>query len=105
MDAVTLLPLLSQSLSADPQTRRQAERLLASHEAQPGFLINVLAVVQGAGEAPMECRLAAGIYFKNAVKKMWAEVRFLPFAAHDSLRLNDLDGRGSRPARWVATTR
>jgi hypothetical protein len=74
MDTITLLPLLSQSLSSDPQTRRGAERHLTEHEPVPGFLLSVLSIVQGAGEAPMEIRLAAGIYFKNAVKKMWAEV-------------------------------
>jgi hypothetical protein len=81
MDAVLLLPLLSQSLSSDPATRRQSERQLAQHESAPGFLISVLAIVQGAGEAPMEIRLAAGIYFKNAVRKMWAEVRPRPLAS------------------------
>ena len=77
MDTITLLPLLSQSLSSDPQTRRGAERHLVEHESVPGFLLSVLNIVQGAGEAPMEIRLAAGIYFKNAVKKMWGEVRQL----------------------------
>lgn len=75
MDSVQLLPLLSQSLSSDPATRRGAERALVSNEAVPGFLLSVLAIVQGSVEAPMEIRLAAGIYFKNAVKKSWGEVR------------------------------
>ena len=48
---------------------------MVEHESVPGFLLSVLNIVQGAGEAPMEIRLAAGIYFKNAVKKMWGEVR------------------------------
>lgn len=80
MDTITLLPLLSQSLSADVSTRRNAERTLSASESTPGFLLSVLAIVQGAGEAPTEIRLAAGIYFKNAVKKNWAEVSSRPDA-------------------------
>lgn len=98
MDAVQLLPLLSQSLSSDPATRRQSERQLAQHESAPGFLISVLAIVQGAGEAPMEIRLAAGIYFKNAVRKMWAEVRRL--LALRGERASSTGGVGARPRWW-----
>lgn len=95
MDTITLLPLLSQSLSSDPQTRRNAERQLANHEAAPGFLLSVLSIVQGAGEAPMEIRLAGGIYFKNAVRKMWAEVSQIDFVA--------CPGAGRQPTQWRLT--
>lgn len=102
MDTITLLPLLSQSLSSDPQTRRNSERLLASNESVPGFLLSVLSIVQGAGEAPMEIRLAAGIYFKNAVRKMWGEVSLnLPDASFFESRSPGWQGFSSPPCLHI----
>ncbi len=76
-----LASLLTQSLSPDPATRHPAEKALHGAEAQSGFLLLVLALVEGrqvdagAGGAPagMDVRQAAGVYFKNAIKRRWED--------------------------------
>lgn len=69
------LNLLSQTLtstvSPDSTTRRAAEDSLKQGESQPGFLILVLELV-GSDGVDMVVRQAAGVYFKNTAKKLWA---------------------------------
>ncbi|KAK4688334.1 exportin-2 (importin alpha re-exporter), partial [Tremellales sp. Uapishka_1] len=62
---------LSSSLSPDPPTRKAAEESLRQAEAQPGFLLLVLALVKE-DAADMPVRQAGGVYFKNVVKRLWA---------------------------------
>lgn len=70
------LSLLSQTLtftvSADAPTRRAAEDSLRQGEAQPGFLLLVLELVRNDGVDKV-VRQAGGVYFKNAVKRLWAD--------------------------------
>lgn len=65
--------LLTQSLSPDPSTRQQAEKNLNSAETQQGFLLLVLGLVRD-DRAEVTVRQAAGVYFKNVVRKRWSEV-------------------------------
>lgn len=72
-DASTLSALssaLTATVSPDAPTRRAAEDQLRSGEQQPGFLLLVLQLVHSQ-EADMVVRQAAGVYFKNAVKRLW----------------------------------
>lgn len=68
-----LSTLLTQSLSPAPETRHAAEKSLTSSETQEGFLLLVLTLVRDANVS-MDIRQAAGVYFKNVVRKRWAEV-------------------------------
>lgn len=68
-----LSDLLTQSLSPQPEIRHPAEKNLDSSETQEGFLLLVLSLVRS-DAAPMHVRQAAGVYFKNVVKKRWTEV-------------------------------
>jgi exportin-2 (importin alpha re-exporter) len=63
---------LSSSISPDANTRRQAEAALRQGEATPGFLLLVLQLVN-TGEADLVVRQTAGVYFKNAVKRLWPD--------------------------------
>ncbi|KAJ9111753.1 hypothetical protein QFC22_006412 [Naganishia vaughanmartiniae] len=77
MDATTenlsmLSDLLTQSLSPRPEIRHPAEKNLNATELQPGFLLLVLALVKD-DRAALEIRQAAGVYFKNVVRKRWSE--------------------------------
>lgn len=65
--------LLTQSLSPQPEVRHPAEKQLDSSETTEGFLLLVLKLVTS-DAAPMHVRQAAGVYFKNVVKKRWTEV-------------------------------
>jgi hypothetical protein len=68
------LQLLSQTLtstvSPDKATRRAAEEQLKTGETQPGFLLLVLELVKS-DQVEVIVRQAAGVYFKNAVKRLW----------------------------------
>ena len=68
-----LSDLLTQSLSPQPEVRHPAEKTLDSSETTEGFLLLVLNLVRS-DAAPMHVRQAAGVYFKNVVKKRWTEV-------------------------------
>ncbi len=61
---------LTSTVSPDAQTRRSAEDSLRQGEAQPGFLLLVLELVRSDG-VEMVVRQAGGVYFKNAVKRLW----------------------------------
>ncbi len=68
------LQLLSQTLtstvSPDKATRRNAEEQLKSGESQSNFLLIVLELVKSE-QVDVVVRQAAGVYFKNAVKRLW----------------------------------
>lgn len=68
-----LSTLLTQSLSPQPEIRHPAEKNLNSTELQPGFLLLVLTLVKD-DRAALDVRQAAGVYFKNVVRKRWGEV-------------------------------
>ncbi|KAJ2785708.1 importin-alpha export receptor [Coemansia javaensis] len=62
---------LQQSLSANAQERKQAEKYLGSIEQTPGFVVPLLQLVSNeAGDATV--RFAAALYFKNFVRRRWA---------------------------------
>ncbi|KAL7539729.1 hypothetical protein ACHAXR_009544 [Thalassiosira sp. AJA248-18] len=75
-----LRQILSQSLSPDATTRRNAESALLASQSTPGHALAVLRVVSttasGAGpsnnNADMPIRQSAAVHFKNMVKKGWA---------------------------------
>jgi exportin-2 (importin alpha re-exporter) len=61
---------LSNTVSPDAATRRSAEESLRQGEAQAGFLQIVLKLVSS-DAADKVVRQAGGVYFKNAVKRLW----------------------------------
>lgn len=61
---------LADTVSPDATVRRTAEDALHKAEAQQGFLQVVLELVRSDG-ADMIVRQAAGVYFKNTVKRLW----------------------------------
>lgn len=64
---------LTSSLSPSPPVRKAAEHELSQGEAQPGFLLLVLHLVREQNVS-MDIRQAAGVYFKNVIKRRWPEV-------------------------------
>jgi hypothetical protein len=67
----TLSQTLTASISPDSTTRRQAEEALRQGESAPGFLLLVLQLVNSS-EVDLTVRQTGGVYFKNAVKRLWA---------------------------------
>jgi hypothetical protein len=67
---------LTATVSSDATTRRSAEEQLRQGEKQPGFLLVVLDLVRSS-EVDKVVRQSGGVYFKNAIKRLWAgeEVR------------------------------
>lgn len=61
---------LANTVSPDAAARRAAEEQLRQGEAQAGFLPLILQLVRSE-EADMLVRQAAGLYFKNTVKRLW----------------------------------
>ncbi|ORY33698.1 Cse1-domain-containing protein [Naematelia encephala] len=61
---------LTSTVSPDSSVRRAAEEQLRQGEAQPGFLILVLELVKS-DQVDNVVRQAGGVYFKNAVKRLW----------------------------------
>lgn len=61
---------LANTVSPDAAARRAAEEQLRQGEAQAGFLPLILQLVRS-DEADMLVRQAAGLYFKNTVKRLW----------------------------------
>ncbi len=81
---ILLINLLTQSLSPHPSIRQPAEKQLQAAEKDDGFLILLIAVIRGEGEGGggsggggMDVRQAAGVLFKNGVKRRWRDVSFL----------------------------
>uniref|UniRef100_A0A6P4FW59 Exportin-2 n=1 Tax=Drosophila rhopaloa TaxID=1041015 RepID=A0A6P4FW59_DRORH len=62
---------LQQTLSADPNVRRPAEKLLESTELQQNYPILLLNLIDKA-QMDMTTRVAGAIAFKNYVKRNWA---------------------------------
>mmetsp|Transcript_1332 Transcript_1332/g.2876 ORF Transcript_1332/g.2876 Transcript_1332/m.2876 type:complete len:983 (+) Transcript_1332:67-3015(+) len=70
-----LRQILSQSLSPDATTRRNAEAALLSSRSSPGHALAVLRVVSASStgnNADMPIRQSAAVHFKNMVKKGWS---------------------------------
>jgi hypothetical protein len=68
--ALTLLSTtLTSTVSPEAPTRRSAEDQLRQGESQPGFFLLVLELVRNDGD--MVVRQAGGVYFKNAVRRLW----------------------------------
>jgi exportin-2 (importin alpha re-exporter) len=61
---------LSATVSPDAAARRQAEEQLSTGESQPGFFLIILELVR-ADNADSLVQQAAGVYFKNAMKRLW----------------------------------
>ncbi|WWC86346.1 uncharacterized protein L201_001219 [Kwoniella dendrophila CBS 6074] len=71
---------LSSTVSPDAHARRSAEDSLRQAESQQGFLLIVLELVKN-NQVDMIVRQAGGVYFKNAVKRLWSgdeEVQIAP---------------------------
>mmetsp|Transcript_36824 Transcript_36824/g.77254 ORF Transcript_36824/g.77254 Transcript_36824/m.77254 type:complete len:992 (-) Transcript_36824:111-3086(-) len=73
-----LRQILSQSLSPDASTRRNAEAALISAKTTPGHALSVLKVVSISStpqnpNADMPIRQSAAVHFKNMVKKGWVK--------------------------------
>jgi 3-methyladenine DNA glycosylase AlkD len=65
---------LHASLSSDAAVRRQAEATLGGAEAQQGFLLILLHLIGNADNTvDAVARQTGAVYFKNVVKKLWAE--------------------------------
>jgi exportin-2 (importin alpha re-exporter) len=82
---------LEQSLL--PQHAKQAEHQLKSIESQPGFSINLLHVV-ASRNLDASVRLAAGLFFKNLIKRKWINedgVYLLPIEDIDKIKSEILD--------------
>lgn len=62
---------LGDTVSPDATARRAAEDSLRRAESQQGFLQVVLELVRS-DSASSVVRQAAGVYFKNTVKRLWA---------------------------------
>ncbi|KAH8308305.1 hypothetical protein KR059_010228 [Drosophila kikkawai] len=62
---------LQQTLSADPNVRRPAEKLLESTELQQNYPVLLLNLIDKA-QMDMTTRVAGAIAFKNYVKRNWA---------------------------------
>jgi hypothetical protein len=70
-----LASLLSQSLSAQPTIRHPAEKQLQVAEKDDSFMLLLVALIRGQGEGVgMDVRQAAGVLFKNVVKRRWRDV-------------------------------
>jgi exportin-2 (importin alpha re-exporter) len=63
---------LASTVSPDASTRRAAEDSLRQGEGQAGFLQLILQLVKNDG-VDMTVRQAGGVYFKNVVKRLWAD--------------------------------
>lgn len=59
------------SLSPDASIRRQAEEQLRQGEQHPGFLLLLLQLVSDPS-AEAVAKQTGSVYFKNAVKRLWA---------------------------------
>lgn len=63
---------LISTVSPDSATRKNAESQLRQGEQQPGFLLVVMEIVRS-DSSDAVVRQAGALYFKNAVKKLWAD--------------------------------
>lgn len=75
-----LAQLLSDTVSPDTPTRKAAENNLNSAAQQQGFLLLLLETVRS-DQASKVVRQAAGVYFKNVVKRQWEEPEEVSFVS------------------------
>lgn len=73
LSADQLRVVLTQTLSPDASTRREAEKHLSGAKATPGHPLEILRIVASSDAADAAVRQAAAIHFKNVVKKGWDE--------------------------------
>lgn len=66
-----LLNYLLQTLSPDAQIRRQAEKLIENCQNQPGFIQQLLQLIQQENLPDPTVKLCAAVAFKNFIKKHW----------------------------------
>lgn len=66
----TIAGLLNQSL--DPSKARAAEQELRKYDKQQGFTLTLLQIVNN-GQLPMGTRLAAALFFKNLIRRLWTD--------------------------------
>ena len=84
----TLANHLEQVLSADANLRKQAENFLESVEANPGYSLMLLKIVQDGINTPSApVPLAASIIFKNFVKRNWRIVDDEPTKLNEDDRI------------------
>ncbi|CAO2648242.1 Nn.00g075090.m01.CDS01 [Neocucurbitaria sp. VM-36] len=69
-DIATLSQLLQASL--DPRQNKQAEAAIAQEQTKPGFSLSLLHLV-ASESSPQTTRLSAALYFKNFIKRNWAD--------------------------------
>jgi exportin-2 (importin alpha re-exporter) len=79
------------SLSPINDVRKAAEATLASMEAQPGFLMALLTLINDAHSTAQGTRLAGSVFFKNLIKRRW-----MPEEDSDLSRIVDSDREGVR---------
>ncbi|KAG6483410.1 hypothetical protein ZIOFF_060055 [Zingiber officinale] len=84
-DLHTVYSFLSNALSIDESTRKQAESALAQCENRPGFCTCLLEIIAARDSG---CRddalLLASVYFKNSISRYWRHRRDTSFAGHES---------------------
>lgn len=70
-----LVDLLHRTVSANNESRKEAENYIFSIETQPGFLIVLLHLISSLSSSQisgeMLVRQVAAVFFKNAVKRHW----------------------------------
>ncbi|XP_042421877.1 importin-11-like [Zingiber officinale] len=75
-DLHTVYSFLSNALSIDESTRKQAESALAQCENRPGFCTCLLEIIAARDSG---CRddalLLASVYFKNSISRYWRHRR------------------------------
>eukprot|EP01027_Heterolobosea_sp_BB2_P009671 GEZU01014244.1.p1 GENE.GEZU01014244.1~~GEZU01014244.1.p1 ORF type:complete len:683 (-),score=211.25 GEZU01014244.1:922-2970(-) len=86
-----LASYLEQSVSADPNVRKQAEASLASVKTQPGFLILLMQLLSYEGVNP-SLRQSGAILFKNIVKNHWKAREDENFTISESDKASVKDG-------------
>ncbi|KAF9202388.1 hypothetical protein BGZ49_007438 [Haplosporangium sp. Z 27] len=89
MDIQTLYNLFQATFQPDTNVRIQAELQLKQLEGTQGTLLSSMQII-GSEESELHVRQAASIYFKNAVKRYWAELRSTP--AHLNISESDKEG-------------
>lgn len=74
-NVAALVHYLNETLVPDPARRKTAENFLESQSKQAGFPILMLKILE-IGDLDVPVRLGASVFFKNMVKKHWAEENF-----------------------------
>ncbi|XP_042421874.1 importin-11-like isoform X1 [Zingiber officinale] len=75
-DLHTVYSFLSNALSIDESTRKQAESALAQCENRPGFCSCLLEIIAARDSGCRDdARLLASVYFKNSISRYWRHRR------------------------------